>query len=226
MAIPYAKIGGIACGADGPPIRPRLPLLAWLAAPWGIGVLAGFGLLVQYSSAPGGFGTAAMTWPADTALPRGEQPALVMFMHPQCPCSRASLEELSRILVGTSSQVRVHVVFVRPKCFGSHWERTDLWRSAAAMPGVEVSVDVDGVEARRFGAATSGATFLYDGSGALVYRGGVTPSRGHVGDSIGAKVIAGFLSSGGGGQSTGPVFGCPLFGGEARAGEEAHRCHR
>ncbi len=85
-----------------------------------------------------------------------------------------------------------------------------MTRRAACIPGVSVLADPDGVEARRFGALTSGDAFLYDAGGRLVFRGGITPSRGHQGESAGRSAIEAFLKGGRPRTATAPVFGCPI----------------
>jgi len=88
--------------------------------------------------------------------------------------------------------------------------RTDLWSSAARIPGVTVASDPSGVEARRFGAETSGAAVLYDATGALAFQGGITSARGHEGDSFGQERIAAVLTGGTPDRASAPVFGCGL----------------
>jgi hypothetical protein len=112
----------------------------------------------------------------------------------------------------SSSQglVKVHVLFVRPAEFDSGWEQTDLWRSAAMIPGVDVSVDEQGQEAFRFGSQTSGQTFLYSPQGNLLFSGGITGARGHSGDNDGRSAILSLLTTGKAETPETPVFGCPL----------------
>jgi len=45
-----------------------------------------------------------------------------------------------------------YVLFLKPDGFSDDWEKSDLWQSAATIPGVTVIPDDDGNEARRFGA--------------------------------------------------------------------------
>ena len=84
-----------------------------------------------------------------------------MAAHPHCPCTRASIESLARIMTRCRGLVTAHVAFCKPAGFPGDWEQTDLWRSAAAIPDVEVFCDEEGREARRFGAATSGCVLLF-----------------------------------------------------------------
>ena len=87
------------------------------------------------------------------------------------------------------------------------------WALASSIPGVEVREDVDGVEAARFGAETSGEVVLYSPRGRLLFRGGITGVRGHEGDNLGLQRLIAALSS----ASSPPaavaesqVFGCAL----------------
>ena len=54
--------------------------------------------------------------------------------------------------------------------------------------------DVEGVEARRFGAQTSGTTSLYSPDGRLLFSGGITSSRGHEGDNAGEDALTQAIS--------------------------------
>ena len=108
-------------------------------------------------------------------------------------------------------RVSAHVLVLKAAGTATDWEKTDLWRTASSIPGVTVSVDEAGVEARRFHAETSGQTLLYDRSGALQFQGGITLSRGHAGDNPGRSALQDLLRQGHSNQVKTPVFGCSLF---------------
>ena len=108
-------------------------------------------------------------------------------------------------------RVTAYVLFVKPANLAEGWEKTDLWASATAIPGVSVVEDDDGIEARRFHAATSGQTMLYDKNGKLIFSGGMTGARGHEGDNAGRTAIVSLLTADQANESETPVFGCPLF---------------
>ena len=114
-------------------------------------------------------------------------------------------------MVSLQGRVSANVVFVRPKGFAEDWEKTDLWTSAALIPGVTVSSDDDGSEARRFGSQTSGQVVVYGTNGRLLFSGGVTAARGHSGDNDGSNSIIARLTGNGLSVEQTPVFGCPLF---------------
>ena len=85
-----------------------------------------------------------------------------------------------------------------------------LWSSAARIPGVHVLRDDGAREAERFGIATSGTVALYDARGKLLFHGGITPARGHEGDSFGRERVISLLATGKADRADAPVFGCAL----------------
>ncbi len=178
---------------------------------WGLAVGAGFLLLLGYKNTPGAVGPELTDWPASAEVrPDPACPNLVLFAHPHCPCTRASLEELDRILTRGLRPVRARVLFVRPGDFRPGWEQTALWRRAESIPGVEALADPDGAEARHFGARTSGHVLLFGADGRLLFSGGITGSRGHEGDNPGASAVRALLAGDSAARTTAPVFGCAL----------------
>ena len=191
--------------------KSKLILIAASAA-WLLMIGAGLGFLWNYESTPGMAAAAPRQWPADSRLRRASDRAtLVMLAHPHCPCTRASIGELARLMTQAQGRVTAYVIFVKPASFSGGWEKTDLWASATAIPGVSVVRDDEGVEANRFHAATSGQTLLYDKEGKLLFSGGITSARGHAGDNAGRTAIVSLLTVDEAKQSETPVFGCPLF---------------
>lgn len=179
---------------------------------WLIAMLSGIGAMLVYASKPGDGSDAPITWPADSTLDvSADRATLVVFLHPHCPCSRATLQQLQRILLAAAEPIRCHAVFVLPPGTESGWEAGSLWKSVASISGVSRSVDHDGAEAIRFDAATSGQTLLYDRDKRLAFHGGITVSRGHVGGSDGSRAITALLSGATPAVNSAPVFGCPLF---------------
>jgi hypothetical protein len=169
-------------------------------------------VLINYAQTPGIPMRPVASWPADTSLPRPQNhPALVMFVHPKCPCSRATIGELAMVMRHCAGLMSANVFFIRPSPVSPGWEKTDLWKSASEIPGVTVHSDPDGVEARRFGAATSGAAMLYDTAGELVFSGGITAARGHSGDNTGRQAIIALIHNESPLVHETPVFGCGLF---------------
>lgn len=81
------------------------------------------------------------------------------------------------------------------------------------VPGARIFRD-DGTEAARFGAHTSGQVLVYGRDGRLTFSGGITPSRGHEGDSRGADLALRALTPNGASSATASssadVFGCGI----------------
>ena len=194
-------------------------------AGWLVAVVVGLRLILVYENTPGRSASSSSSWPADSEIRRTPGlPTLVTLVHPHCPCSLASVGELALLMASAQGLVNANVVFVKPRDFPEEWEKTDLWSSAAMIPGVNLSVDDGGVEARRFGSQTSGQVMLYSAEGLLLFSGGITASRGHSGDNDGRTAVMSLLTNGSANQRGTPVFGCPLFG-EASSDEAKDSCH-
>jgi hypothetical protein len=133
-----------------------------------------------------------------------------MFIHPQCPCSRASLNELATLLARCPGEVETQVMFFQPPNASEDWAHTDLWRSAEQIPGVITRLDPGGVEQERFGARASGEAFLYEPDGKLLFHGGITAGRGHAGDNAGRATLEAILLKQHQTEAETPVFGCEL----------------
>ncbi len=211
---------------DDVTIRPRKETTRWLALPsltmiW-LGVVGiGLSCLWEHEATPGEVTESPTNWPANSRIERNATlPTLVVFAHPHCPCTRASIRELSQIMTRCRERVDTHVLFFKPSEFSADWEKTDLWLSAEAIPGVSVADDEDGSEAMRFGAATSGYSLLYHPDGRLLFSGGITGSRGHSGDNAGRSAIESLLTDGVADRKHTFVFGCPLLGRDAHCDSE------
>jgi hypothetical protein len=187
-------------------------ILCVAGAMWLLMIGTGVWFLKNYESNPGIAAAAPERWPAGSRLQRADGRAtLVMLAHPRCPCTRASIGELSRLMTQAKGRVEAFVLFVKPSSVTDSWEQTDLLTSAEAIPGVTVVRDDAGHEAERFHAVTSGQTVLYDAQGRLLFSGGITSARGHAGDNTGRTAVVSLLTAGETGQRETPVFGCPLF---------------
>jgi hypothetical protein len=177
--------------------------------------LAGAGLLFKYDETAGAVSAVPARWPASSAIERPARTGtLLVFVHPYCSCTVATLHEIASLSVGAraqSGQLSTTVLFYRPK--NSGWQPGNLWSKAESeIPGARQIWDDDGREARRFGARTSGFAVLYDAKGDLLFRGGVTGSRGHEGDNLGIDQLRASIDTGRPAPHTSLVFGCALAG--------------
>lgn len=179
--------------------------LSWLAS-----VTAGLLYVINYSARPGDPGYAAVHWPAATTIAmNGEAMHLVIGAHPRCPCTRASIHELERIMARRPDSIQAHVLLWIPA--DEEWALAEFWKTTAAIPGVTVHVDVEGIEATRFGLVTSGHTLLYSKEGELLFSGGITASRGHEGSNYGRSAILDLAAGKEARSVRNPVFGCSIF---------------
>jgi len=200
---------GEACGR-----RPRRSMLVVAAVgTWGLVAGASLLSLIAYSRNAGRMG------PPDAAqapaMLVGEyQYTLVVAVHPRCPCTRASLFELQRLMARCGGRLGCRVLVVRPAGAPQDWEATDIVRTVRRLPRTEVELDADGKVARSLGCETSGSVVLLDAAGAPRFWGGITASRGHAGDNPGSDSIAAIVFGRHPGRRTTPVFGCDLVGGQ------------
>jgi hypothetical protein len=180
---------------------------------WGLSVVGGLLALQLHGASPGQSGSAVEHWPGARGIPLTVgRPTLVVVVHPLCPCTRASVAELRRLLTRCQGQVEVYILIFVPERAGQVWRAADGLRGLGTMPGVHLMDDPAGAEAARFGAQTSGLVALYAEDGRLLFRGGITAARGHEGESDGQRALLGLIQ----GNSMScpretPVFGCPIF---------------
>jgi hypothetical protein len=184
-------------------------ITVWLA-------LAGLGTYVmlkyEWSPGPSSEPQAVQFWPASSKLQRSlNSTTLVMFVHPECPCTRASINELSKLYTQAKQKPKVIVAFV--DVFGNHQASdpsNDKWVAAQGIPGASVISDAEANEWKRFGAVTSGQCFVYSPGGSLCFSGGITGGRGHEGDNQGLDSALAAVNGESKAILRAPVFGCLL----------------
>lgn len=168
--------------------------------------------MFQYQMTPGAVAAAAPAqWPMGVSFGHSEkQVTLVMLLHPQCPCSRASLHELNELMSRAEGRVDAHILFVEPVNAPKDWLDGTLWQTARTIPNVTISIDKDGKDAAAFGASTSGQVLVYGPDGAIRFSGGITDGRGHEGDNTGLDAVLNLVRSGKSSVKATPVYGCSL----------------
>jgi hypothetical protein len=171
--------------------------------------------LMRYSAKPGTPPRDPTAWPSEWELrPQPSGTTLVVALHPRCACSRATLGELAQLMTQNANGVRAYVLMIRPDGTPDGFEHSPLWDLAATIPSVTVIADPGGRLASRLGAETSGQTYAFNSEGKLLFAGGVTPARGHMGDSAGADALTAILLRETPRAARTEVFGCPLRGSE------------
>lgn len=185
---------------------------------WSIATVLGLTALAGYKSQPGPHVDAPEDWPVQSRFVRSPDGfTLLMFAHPYCPCTEASISELERVLAQSPRPPECRVLFVRPEGQPPGWEESPSWKRAEGIRGVKVESDVGGFETRRFGPKNSGHVLLYDRAGKLLYSGGITPLRAHEGDSQWKLFLLDRLIGKSSIPTEAPVFGCPLLDSEPQS---------
>ncbi len=185
----------------------------WIAA-----VSLGYGCLLNYSSKP------AVTTSGPSHFPQSESQTLelnkngqtlIAFFHPQCPCSRATVAELSRVLTRqnifkTRTNLKVYAVISKPAGTDASFVRSSLVSALEAMKGVQVVIDDNDEQSRQFGAQASGQILLFNQQGEKLFSGGITAERGHEGESSGGDALSSHINGQQTALKTAPVFGCSM----------------
>jgi hypothetical protein len=183
------------------------PILFWsLIIGWVAASSLGFLALGAYHATPNDPGSAPDRWPSNASIPLDRsRPTLLIFIHPRCPCSTASMDELEQVLDRCRGRVAAHVIKFQPE------ETSEGWEDSGEVANLNVRLDPGGREAARFGVETSGHVLLFDPSGRRLFSGGITISRGHRGGNPGLDRLIDAIEGGSDGPGSSPVFGCPVF---------------
>ncbi|MBI3861170.1 MAG: hypothetical protein HY290_04670 [Planctomycetia bacterium] len=161
---------------------------------------------------PGAFGNpAGFREPDVEPAEKHSRLLLMMFVHSECPCSRASLAELREVVAANPQTADVRIYLRTDSNSSADWNTTASARRAAEIQGAAVIADADGAIAARHNVETSGHVVVYSAAGNLLFSGGMTAARGHVSENPGKSAVSDLLA---GRQPVCPqhsVFGCPLF---------------
>jgi hypothetical protein len=132
------------------------------------------------------------------------RPWLIVALHSQCPCSVATVQNLTSLSIKDRSRMRLTLLFSGPDPHHS----PVIDKAAALAEAEKVFLDEDEI-LKAYGARTSGQALLYSTSGQLVYSGGLTDARGEPGESAGMQAIIHTLA-GLPCRASAPVYGCAL----------------
>jgi hypothetical protein len=179
----------------------RLRRALWVAAfaCWVTAMAAGFHQAMRWEFTPGKSASGA-----ETQNRAGAGPRLVVCLHSQCPCSLATVENLSKL--DRESRRKLAIAFVLT---GPNVRSAPILKKVSQFSDADIRFAAEGEILARYGARTSGQALLYDSSGRLVFQGGLTDSRGTPGDSAGVRAITDTLA----GRkciASAPVYGCSL----------------
>ena len=97
-------------------------LLVIVSIAWVGTVAAGLGYVWVYENSPSELAKAPALWPSESKiLRRTNMPTLVLFIHPHCPCSRATIGELAILMAHAQGRVNANIQFVKPIGFPDSW---------------------------------------------------------------------------------------------------------
>ena len=131
--------------------RPNRNAYRLLIANWAIGLVSGFSLIVSHNFATGNVSSAPIEWPDGINLESdANHPTLLVFIHPQCPCSSATIGELERLLADVNQQVKCTILMVCPSDHVDQWMKSKNTERSKSIEGVQIVVDVDGTTAAKF----------------------------------------------------------------------------
>jgi hypothetical protein len=175
-----------------------------------LAALCGWRQLARFSATPGEQFAAPARLPAGLSTSR--LPLLLVFIHPQCSCTQATLEQLDQLLNRSTQPTELVLAIYSSAAIHG---RPPISIAAQLRHPWRQFQDNNGALARRFGAATSGEVLLYSSARQLIFQGGITPERARTGDNPGAAALLAALNAGRP-RSSAPappasVFGCPIF---------------
>jgi hypothetical protein len=133
---------------------------------------------------------------------------LLLFVHPQCRGTEATLQTLAHVMEHCAGHANVTIMLYEDPALLAHWKGSPIKSEAESIPGATVREDHLGEAASFFDVKTSGSALIFAPDGTLLYRGGITPGLGQVGDG---EVLQRWLLDGQGVRHE-PVFGAPLQG--------------
>ncbi|HTM54877.1 MAG TPA: hypothetical protein VL175_12670 [Pirellulales bacterium] len=184
-----------------------------LVAIWLAAICLGFAWFVDFDTRPGLPAEARSQWPADTQLALdADEHTLILFLHPHCPCSVASLEQLAA-LRSAAPAARFYVVASGAGAANLQDSNIEF---AGSIPGVHMWLDSSGEETARFGCHTSGDVLIFDPQGRLEFSGGITAGRGDRGPNLACESALSALRNQGSPFVSAPVFGCPVRDADGR----------
>lgn len=184
-----------------------------LLGAWMLACVSLFVMLWSYANVAGTQGMLPAGWSPATQLQAPDDRAmLLVFAHPKCPCTRATMSAIERLQREVPGTFATRVVFYEPDVADASWRETDLWARAAKLIDAKAIADPGGLMTSEAGAVVSGCVALFDRDGVLQFWGGLTPSRGHEGESVGLSALRSILRGRDPGPVRAPVYGCEITG--------------
>ena len=138
-------------------------------------------------------------------------PHLLLFVHPRCKETLATVRQLRYGLFRCQREVSLRMIVICPKGTSETWYETFLIREARQIDSLEIVLDYGGSLTRRYGAMKSGTLLIYGNDRRLAFQGGITPMAGHEGDCQGIRAMEKILAGQHPEHRLTPVHGCQLL---------------
>lgn len=148
--------------------------------------------------------------PQGSVVAQSENLTVLCFLHPKCPCSVATLNELKTILAEANREATLYF-YTPTELKREDWLNTKLVSEARQSPRFHIESDPDGRVADQYKVSTSGTVLMYGTNGKLLFGGGITSARGHTGpcdagEALRARIVQPQAEA----AYTYPAFGCAL----------------
>lgn len=176
-------------------------------------IVSGSVKLLDYSTRPGESGEVPASIHEVDVLKDCLTPTkstVLLFLHPHCPCTKATIKNLCAVLKECPSSVECCAIAFCPKGKADDWIQSPIVNMLTDKVGVNVIVDRGSSVIESFGIKCSGHVLVYDEDGGLQFSGGITRSRGHEGSCLPLSDLRKFLLGDAGEPVNWPVFGCSL----------------
>lgn len=131
-------------------------------------------------------------------------------IHPKCPCTFKTLEELKRLSASATELAKCKFWIYQPPEADATWSDTRSLAFIKTFPDAEIIFDRDAEIASRLGITTSGGIVVHDCMQRVLFSGGIVLGRSCSGESIGAVALSALLKGQVNSQRSTPVFGCPI----------------
>jgi hypothetical protein len=121
------------------------------------------------------------------------------------------MAELNKLLNRYPDRISAHVLTTKPGNLSDSQTREDNVATHSFLkPAISYLKDPQGTEAHLFCAKTSGFVAFYAPSGQLLFKGGITATRGQKGENPGVSAIVALLNGRHPSLTEAPVHGCSL----------------
>ncbi|WP_436715305.1 RedB [Roseiconus lacunae] len=136
--------------------------------------------------------------------------SILLFYHPQCPCTVAAIRSLQRAVPLLKSPVSVYAFAFYPLSEAESWIESDGTDLLRQIEGAKVVADPDGETAKLIGITTSGHCLVFEDERGIVFSGGINPLRSHEGDCPSLAQLIHCVNDASEPYTSWPIFGCTL----------------